>query len=317
MIPLLIGVTAGLMLYFLLIGLAKAAGRKQAEVDARVLELTADKAARDSIRRKERKHPQRKRKSTAARTKKELEKLGNQIYDVGIRMSPQRFLTFWVAAAFGLPLLLSLLGLPVIIAAAAAFAIALGPILLLKLRKNKRRKQLEEQLVEAISVLVNALRAGHSFQQAMNSISHEMNGPIAEEFGRVFLETQHGMTMQDSFDRMVERTGSADLEMLCTAILIQRDVGGNLAEVLENISGTIQNRLKLKAEIKTRTASGRLSGYIVGALPILLLVAMSVVNPDYSSALFTTNAGHVMLGIGAAMEATGFLVIQKVVNIKY
>ena len=172
-------------------------------------------------------------------------------------------------------------------------------------------------MVEAIAVLGNALKAGHSFQSAMNNIASDMESPISEEFGRVFRETQRGMTMEESMNRMVERIGSEDLDMLCTAIIIQRKVGGNLAEVLEKISETIQSRISLRMEIKTRTASGRLSGYIVGALPFLLLGIMSVLNPDYASSLFETNTGHIMLAVSAVLECIGFVVIKKVVTIKY
>ena len=117
-----------------------------------------------------------------------------------------------------------------------------------------------------------------------------MEAPISEEFGRVFKETQRGMTLEESMNRMVERTDSDDLDMLCTAIIIQRKVGGNLAEVLEKISGTIQSRISLRKEIKTRTASGQ---------------------------LFETSAGRAMLAFGFVWECIGFAVIKKVVTIKY
>jgi tight adherence protein B len=125
------------------------------------------------------------------------------------------------------------------------------------------------------------------------------------------------MSLEESMNRMVERTKSDDLNMLCTAILIQRKVGGNLADVLEKISETIQSRLGLKMEIKTRTSSGRLSGYIVGALPFLLLGAMSLINPDYSSIFFERDIGKIMLAVGAVWEIIGFVVIKKIVTIKY
>ncbi|RHD18422.1 type II secretion system F family protein [Eubacterium ventriosum] len=125
------------------------------------------------------------------------------------------------------------------------------------------------------------------------------------------------MTLEDSMGRMVERTDSDDLDMLCTAIIIQRKVGGNLADVLEKISETIQSRITLRKEIKTRTASGRMSGYIVGALPFLLLGAMSMLNPEYASGLFDTDVGRIMLGFGLVWECIGFVIIKRIVTIKY
>ncbi len=290
------------------------AGRRQ--VSRRVTELSGEQEDR-TARKKPRKRVPAQQQSTLARTKKTLATLEDQLYDVGVHISVGKFLLLWGAAAYGIPLLAALAGAPLLLSLGLAVFIALAPILYLRQKRSKRRSALEEQLVDAIGVMVNALRAGHSFQTAMNSISEEMTGPVAEEFGRVFRETQHGMTMQESMGRMIDRTGSDDLEMLCTAILIQREVGGNLAEVLENISGTIRARLSLKTEVKTRTASGRLSGYLVGALPVVLLVAISVINPEYSDPLFHTELGRIMLGLGAGMELIGFMVILKIVSVKY
>ena len=313
----LIAILAALFLFcaFRLIGAVFL--RKHLVIQDRILDIQGEKTEKTPLQTARKKAKKVNKSTAAAKTKKQLEKLESELYDVGIRIPVREFLAVWIAAALGLPLILGLLGVNVLICCAIIFLCAAGPIILLKLRKKKRREELNGQLVEAISVLCNALRAGHSFQQAMSSIAEEMNGPIAEEFGRVFRETQHGMTMQDSMERMIDRVESDDLEMLCTAILIQREIGGNLAEVLENIAGTVQSRLALKAEIKTRTASGRLSGYLVGALPIVLLIAISVINPEYSSTLYTTQLGHILLIVGGVMEVIGFLVIKKIITVKY
>ena len=317
MIPLIIAVLAAALLFCVVRIILDLSTRQRQDIEKRILELKAERSEGEKDRPKLRRSRKGEQSSALAKTRKKLEKLENEIYDAGLKIPVIRFLGIWIGLVFGITLLLPMLGIDLIIACGAAFAVAVGPILYIKIRKKKRKQVLEGQLVEAISVLCNALRAGHSFQSAMNNIASEMSGPISEEFGRVFLETQHGMTMSDSFDRMVERTGSEDLEMLCTAILIQRDIGGNLAEVLDNISATVQARLSLKAEIKTRTASGRLSGYIVGALPIILLIAMTVINPEYSDMLFHTDLGNTMLTIGAVMEVIGFIVINKMVSVKY
>lgn len=251
------------------------------------------------------------------KTRKELAQIENELYNVGIRMPVQNFLVIWIGITIAIPAVLVFAGVHKMICFVIALGIAFGPMLFVSQKKKKRKAKLEGQLVEAISVMGNALKAGHSFQAAMNNIATDMEAPISEEFERVFKETQRGMTMEESMNRMVERTGSDDLDMLCTAIIIQRKVGGNLAEVLEKISETIQSRIGLRMEIKTRTASGRLSGYIVGALPFLLLGVMSVLNPDYTSGLFETDIGHIMLAIGIVLECVGFVVIKKVVSIKY
>lgn len=251
------------------------------------------------------------------RTRKELAQIENELYNVGIRIPVQEFLMIWIGITIAIPAVLVLAGVNKVICFVMALIIAFGPMFFVKQKKKKRKLKLEGQLVEAISVLGNALKAGHSFQAAMNNIATDMEAPISEEFGRVFKETQRGMTLEESMNRMVERTGSDDLDMLCTAIVIQRKVGGNLADVLEKISETIQSRISLRMEIKTRTASGRLSGYIVGALPFLLLAIMSILNPDYASGLMETDTGHIMLAIGLVLECIGFVVIRKIVAIKY
>lgn len=315
MYPYLIAFLAALFLFFAFLLIGTIVLNKHLAIQERILGIQGEKAEKAPIRIVRKK---KKGKGTAiARTKKQLEKLENELYDVGIRISARHFLTVWAGVSVVFPLILGFLGIDSVICGIIILLCAAGPILLLRTKKKKQKSQLEGQLVEAISVLCNALRAGHSFQQAMSNITEEMSGPISQEFGRVFRETQHGMTMQDSMERMIERVGSDDLEMLCTAILIQREIGGNLAEVLENIAGTIQSRQTLKNEIKTRTASGRLSGYLVGGMPIVLLIAISVINPGYSAMLFTTQTGNIMLSVGAVLEIIGFIVIQKIITIKY
>lgn len=315
--PYLIAFAAAVFVFCIIWAAATGIMKNSLEVKKRMTELRTDRAEPEQKKKIKRIRAKKTDKNAIQRTKKYLEKLENQLFDAGLKLPVQQFLMIWAGGTVIIPVVLLIVGIGGIICAIVAVVCAIAPILYLSIRRSKRKKELESQLIEAISVLCNALRAGHSFQQAMNSIAQEMTGPVAEEFGRVFRETQHGMTLEDSMNRMVERTGSADVEMLTTAILIQREVGGNLAEVLENISGTIRSRLSLKKEIKTRTSSGRLSGYIVGALPIILLIIMYVMNPEYAGQLINTNAGHIMLIVGGVLEVIGFLVIQKMVTIKY
>lgn len=274
-----------------------------------------EKENRQRIRIKKKKTKEKSAKTL--KTRKELKQIENEFYNLGIKIPVQKFLAIWMGITIAVPMLMLMLRVSKSLCFVTALIIAFTPMLFITQKKKKRKIKLESQLVEAISVLCNALKAGHSFQSAMNNIAADMEAPISEEFGRVFKETQRGMTLEESMNRMVERSGSEDLDMLCTAIIIQRKVGGNLADVLEKISETIQSRIGLRNEIKTRTASGRLSGYIVGALPFLLLGIMSVLNPEYASTLFETNVGHIMLVVGLVLECIGFIVIKKIVSIKY
>lgn len=314
--PLLISVSGCTCIFCLLSALSSLTHRKAESIHKRISEINAEQSA-ETLPKKEKRIRMKKRSSALAKTKKQLEKLENELYDSGVHIPVETFLFIWLALTIFIPILFSVLGLDTILVIVIAGICAGAPIFLLKNRKKTRCKQLDDQLVDAISILINAIRAGHSFQSAMQHISKEMTGVVSEEFGRVFRETQHGMTLDESMKRMVERTGSEDLDILCTAVLIQREVGGNLAEVLENISGTIQARLALKAEIKTRTASGRLSAYLIGGLPLILLLAISVINPGYADKLFHTSTGNVMLIVGAVMEVIGFIVIMKMTDIKY
>lgn len=315
MLPYLIAISAGILVFALVSLIVSKITKDRSDVYDRISAIKNEQSASDKPKKRVRR--KKTNSSALARTKKQLEKLENQIYDVGIKMPVEQFMMIWMGLTIFLPAISTMFSRGVIIPVALAVICAVAPILYINIRKKSRAKQIESQLIDAISIMVNALRAGHSFMQAMNSISQEMEGALAEEFGRVFRETQHGMTLEESMSRMIERTGSDDLNMLCTAILVQREIGGNLSEILQNISGTIQARISLKGEIKTRTASGRLSGYIVGALPIIILVAISVINPGYSDQLLHTESGHYMLIAGGVMEVIGFIVINKIVTIKY
>ena len=290
--------------------------KNRIQVEERIKGIVTDDREKKT-KQKQRRKRLKVKKNTGLRTRKELAQIENELYNVGIKIPVQEFLTIWISFSIIIPVILVVTGVPTIVCFVATIFFALIPMLFVRHKKKRRKSKLEGQLLEAISVLENALKAGHSFQSAMNNIATDMEAPISEEFGRVFKETQRGMTLEESMERMVERTDSEDLDMLCTAIIIQRKVGGNLADVLEKISETIQSRIGLRKEIKTRTASGRLSGYIVGALPFLLLGVMATLNPDYASGLFDTSAGKAMMVFGLVWECIGFIIIRKIVTIKY
>lgn len=261
--------------------------------------------------------PKKKQVSVFSKTRKEFTQIEDELYNIGITIPVQTFVTLWIGIAIGVPILMIMARVNNIICLAFVFVAAAGPIIFIRSKKKKRREQLEEQLIEGITTMCNVLRAGHSFQTAMNSIASDMEGPLAEEFGRVSRETQRGMSLEASMNAMSERIGSDDLDMMCQTILIQRQVGGNLAEVLEKIAETIRSRMDLKEEIKTLTSSGKMSGYIIGALPLILLILISFINPTYSQVLFTTTVGHIMLIVSVVLEVTGFVIINKIVDIKY
>jgi tight adherence protein B len=163
----------------------------------------------------------------------------------------------------------------------------------------------------------NALRAGFSFMQAMDMVGREMPDPISKEFSRTYREISLGAITEEALQKMVKRVSSDDLDLLVTAVLIQRQVGGNLAEVLDNISHTIRERIRIKGEIRTLTAQGRISGLIIGIIPPCLIVLLLLINPSYMQPLLYTQLGWMMLAAGACTEFIGILLIKKIISIDY
>lgn len=258
----------------------------------------------------------RKKEVKEGRTHSSLETLADQLHMAGIVLRAEEFLTIWALSATMIPALAFIFGANVTTCLGICVIGAILPIGIVKIKRAKRLAMFDRQLLDAMAVMCNALRAGLSFQMAMQNIATEMPEPISREFACVARECQMGMPMEMSFNRLIARTENRDLELMCSAVLIQKQVGGNLAQVLENISGTIGERVKMRGEIKALTTSGTMSGYIIGALPLFLLLVLTLINPDYVNTFFTTTAGRLMLAVSAVMEIIGFIFVRKIVNIK-
>jgi len=192
----------------------------------------------------------------------------------------------------------------------------LAPHFLLARSEKARLKNFNQQLPDALSIIANALRSGYSFLQAMDVVSREMPDPIAKEFSLVLRETRVNIPVEEALFNLVGRIKSADLDLVVTAVSIQRQVGGNLAEVLDKISGTIKERIRLQGEIRTLTTQGRFSGWIVCLLPIALAVMFQVISPGYLSPLFTNPIGWFLLFIGVVMQGIGIFMIKNMVNLE-
>lgn len=190
------------------------------------------------------------------------------------------------------------------------------PRVYLNRSKKKKRKLFDSQLADSLLILANSLRAGFSLLQAMEMVSQEMPNPISGEFKITLREMTYGTSTEIALMHLAERVGSDDLDLLVTAILIQRQVGGNLAEVLINIHSTIEDRLKIQLEIKTLTAQGRMSGYIIGFLPFGIAGIVSILNPTYLKPLFTTSLGLAFLGTGVIGQLIGFIIIRKIISVE-
>lgn len=189
------------------------------------------------------------------------------------------------------------------------------PGLLLRSHLKHRLRLAEQQFVDFLTLCANAMRAGHSWLQALELAAREMPDPMGLELTRTLREVGLGLSAEEALLRMVERLPSADLDLMITAVLIQRQVGGDLASILDNIAATIRERQRIKAEVRTITAQGRLSGWVISLLPVVLALLLNVMNPEYISLLWTHPVGLMMLLSSVFSMALGVYAINRIVKI--
>lgn len=199
---------------------------------------------------------------------------------------------------------------------AGALAGILMGLALLGLRIRRRRKKFTNQLGDMLTMVANALRAGFSFMQAFELISREMDAPMGREVQLVVNEVNLGNTLESALDNMQRRVASPDFELVVTAVLIQRQVGGDLASILDTISETIAERVRMRREVMALTAQGRASAMVVGLVPIALAGALSIFNPNYLKPLIETDMGHMFIIAAVVLELIGVLIIRRIVDIK-
>jgi tight adherence protein B len=195
-------------------------------------------------------------------------------------------------------------------------SLAVLPWLWLWMRRRKRFRQFAKQLPEALELVSRALRAGHSLASGFNLVSEEMKAPIAKEFQRVFEEHNLGISLETALDNMTDRIPNLDLRFFATAIVLQRQTGGDLAEILDKIGYIVRERFKIWGQVQALTGEGRLSGIVLLALPPVLFLVVYRMNPEYETPLFTDPLGRQMLAVGIVMQILGALVIKKIINIK-
>ena len=201
----------------------------------------------------------------------------------------------------------------------AAACLAVGaaiPTLVVKATRKKRLNQFSVQLGDTLMTVGNCLRSGFSIGQSIERVSTDMPDPIGMEFRMAVMEMNYGESLENALTAVAVRMENKDLELVTTAIRIQQRAGGNLSEIIDNVSETIKDRIRIRKNLRTLTAQGRVSGMVLGGLPIVSLAAITIMNPEYTSAFYTTSFGVKALLLAAAMEAAGFLVINKIVNIQ-
>jgi len=245
-----------------------------------------------------------------------LNKRKKKLIQAAVLMRPEEFLGVSVICAIALGFLMYLITnsfIMLIIFLPIGFII---PELILDRKKSRRMTKLNSQLPEALNVISNGVRAGYSFTQAIGTVTKEITGPISDEFNKVLRDNILGKPLEETLVNMSDRADDEDLDMAITALIIQRQVGGNLAEVLDSISNTIRERVKVKRDLRTMTAQGRLSAVIVSLMPFAMAAIISIINPGYLSVLFTTLIGKIMIIFGITFEIAGIFILIKLVNIK-
>ncbi len=184
------------------------------------------------------------------------------------------------------------------------------------IRTQRRETLFRNQLGDCLTMVANAMRAGFSFLQAMDLISKEMEPPISEEFKHVMRDISLGTSMERALEDMDKRVGSPDFSLVVTAVLIQQQVGGDLARILDTISETIQDRIRMRREVQTLTAQGRISGWVLAALPVGMCILLNIISPGYLDPLFKEKIGQMAMGGAVILIIIGFIVIQRIVDIE-
>ena len=235
----------------------------------------------------------------------------------GLPLRSGEFIVLCFASATLLAMLFLLLGGGQLVAGVTgAVAGFFFPFILVNMKIARRMKAFNSQLGDALILIANSLRTGYSFMQASDMVAQEMRPPISSEFSRAVKEMNLGVTIEDALGNLGKRINSEDLDLVLTAVLIQRQVGGNLSEVLDNIARTIRERVRIRGEIRTLTAQGRISGIMVSLLPVVLGLVIYLLNPEYVKLLFVHPVGKIMLGVAGLGQVIGIIVIRRIVDIE-
>ncbi len=241
--------------------------------------------------------------------------LQNVLRQADMTISVYRFVIYSMVSGFVVGLITFFFSRSLVAMLIITIVVMFAPLMYVRHRRRRRFYSFLEQLPDALELMVRSLQAGHSFSSALQMVATEMPGPIAREFGKTYEEQNLGLNIKSALENLVERVPILDLKLCVTAVLIQREIGGNLSEVLRNISHTIRERFRIQGEIRVKSAQARLSGYIVSALPFFLFFWINLVNPSYMKTLYDHPNGVYILATGVIMQIIGWLIIRKIVDI--
>lgn len=241
--------------------------------------------------------------------------LQNVLRQADMTISVYRFVIYSMVSGFVVGLITFFFSRSLVAMLIITIVVMFAPLMYVRHRRRRRFYSFLEQLPDALELMVRSLQAGHSFSSALQMVATEMPDPIAREFGKTYEEQNLGLNIKSALENLVERVPILDLKLCVTAVLIQREIGGNLSEVLRNISHTIRERFRIQGEIRVKSAQARLSGYIVSALPFFLFFWINLVNPSYMKTLYDHPNGVYILATGVIMQIIGWLIIRKIVDI--
>lgn len=244
------------------------------------------------------------------------EKVRSDILASGIQLRVEEFVMIWISLVFFPPLLIYIFSANWLFSILIMIIMSILPTMYVKMKRKQRLNLFGEQLGDALPLISNGLRSGFSFEQAIAAVARDMPDPVSEEMTRVCRELALGMSLESSLNSLTERMENGDMELLTSAVLIQRKAGGNLADILDTVSNTIRERVRLKSHVKTLTAQGRYSGILIGGIPVFMFVALSAISPDYMSVFYTTLYGALLLAVVIVLEVTAFVVIKKMITLE-
>ena len=233
-----------------------------------------------------------------------------------MHITPSRLLMFSFMAGMLGGLAASVLTVFIPLMVLAGLICAALPLVHVWYRRKKRFDSFLEQLPDALDLISRALSAGHAFSEALHMVSTEMPDPVATEFRKAYEEQNLGLSVKLALENLTQRMPLLDLKMCVTAVLIQRETGGNLAEILEKVSYTIRERFRIMGDLKTLTTSSRMSAWLLCGLPIFVAVTVTVMNPDYMSVLWKDQRGHYLIAAALFLQITGMLIVRKILKIK-
>ncbi|HEY8185510.1 MAG TPA: type II secretion system F family protein [Pyrinomonadaceae bacterium] len=233
-----------------------------------------------------------------------------------LHITPSRLVMFSAMAGILAGLAASVISISILLILGAAILAAAVPFVHVWWKRKRRFDAFLEHLPDALDLMSRALSAGHAFSEALHMVSAEMPDPIATEFRKTYEEQNLGLSLKLALENLTQRMPLLDLRMCITAVLIQRETGGNLAEILEKVAYTIRERFRILGDLKTLTTSSRLSAWLLCALPIFVTFMITFLNPEYMSILWKDQRGHYLIATGLGLQITGMLIVRKILRIK-